>query len=200
VTPYVGVFIWLVSPYLFFSLSMAYASKDHHHRESDMGFLKSVIAKNQARKDVDLLAEEKLYEYVGKEMEAGEIRSGLWTKATSTATSSKNEDIRREYIRLRVKHLNAEGRLFNQLLSEVSESINEEQEARKACAVKDERQLHHDYLKAREELKSIGYKIGLTYWSAKEFATSPAGVNTVFKSNSDLLKFVEELPARSKRP
>lgn len=59
-----------------------------------MDFIKRTITKKQVQKDAELLAEEKLYEYVGKEIEAGNIRSGLWTKATSIATSSDHEDIK----------------------------------------------------------------------------------------------------------
>ena len=36
-----------------------------------MGFIKRTITKQQVRKDAELLAEEKLYEYVGKEIESG---------------------------------------------------------------------------------------------------------------------------------
>ena len=79
-----------------------------------MGYLKSAIEKKQIRQDAELLAEEKLYEYVGKEIEAGDIRTGLWTKAITLANSSEQGDINREYIRLRIEYLFAEGRLFNQ--------------------------------------------------------------------------------------
>lgn len=87
-----------------------------------MGFINKTLARKQIREDAELLAEEKLYEYVGTEIESGTIRSGLWTKATTTASSSEHEDIKREYIRLRVEHLHAEGRLFNQFLEEVTEA------------------------------------------------------------------------------
>ena len=92
-----------------------------------MGFIKTLLTRNQVRKDAELLAEEKLYEYVGNEIESGEIRPGLWTKATSTATSSDEKDIKREYIRLRVEHLRAEGRFFEQFLEEASEAEQKEE-------------------------------------------------------------------------
>jgi hypothetical protein len=85
-----------------------------------MGFIKDLRRGRHAQKDANLLAEEKLYEFVGKEIESGYIREGLWVKATSTASSSEHEDIKREYIRLRVEHLPAESRLFNQIVNEDS--------------------------------------------------------------------------------
>ena len=42
-----------------------------------MGFIKRALTNNQVRKDAELLAEEKLYEYVGNEIDSGEIRPGL---------------------------------------------------------------------------------------------------------------------------
>jgi hypothetical protein len=63
--------------------------------------------------------------HVGNEVEAGNIRPGIWTKATSLASSSNEEDIKREYIRLRVELLRAEGRLFQQFIKDVSEAADE---------------------------------------------------------------------------
>ena len=60
-------------------------------------------------------------------MESGNIRQGLWTKANSTTSSNNSDDIDKEYIRLRVGHLRAEGRLFQQFLDEVSEASEEEE-------------------------------------------------------------------------
>ena len=93
-----------------------------------MGIFNRIFTKHQVREDAELLAEEKLYEYVGKEIESNNIRSGLWTKATSTAASRDPEDITAEYIRLRVEYLLAEGRLYQQFLQEVYEIPEEEEE------------------------------------------------------------------------
>jgi hypothetical protein len=88
-----------------------------------MGFIKRALTNNQVRKDKELFVEEKIYEHVSNEIESGEIRPGLWTKASTTAASSNPEDIKREYARLRVEQLYAEGRLFNQLLKETSGAL-----------------------------------------------------------------------------
>lgn len=85
-----------------------------------------MFKKFQNRQDINLLAEEKLYEYVAKEMEVGEIRQGLWAKATAQASSAHDADIRRKYIELRVEYLQAEGRLTQQFLEEIETASENE--------------------------------------------------------------------------
>ena len=94
-------------------------------RDYRMGFIKKFLITRQAVKISDMAAEEEIYEHVNDEIESG-ISQGLWVKATTSASSSEYEDIKREYIRLRVERLHAEGKLYSQIASEVSESIEPE--------------------------------------------------------------------------
>jgi hypothetical protein len=85
-----------------------------------------MFKKLQARKDLNLLVEEKLYEHVANEMEAGDIRQGLWAKASVQSSSAHEADIRRKYIELRVEYLQAEGRLTKQFLEELKAAAVDE--------------------------------------------------------------------------
>ena len=93
-----------------------------------MGWFKNTKADIQASRDVELLIEEKLYEYVQREMENDDIRPGLWTKANATINTSDIDAVNRKYIQLRVEMLRAEGRLFNRFLEEVTDEMEEEEE------------------------------------------------------------------------
>lgn len=84
-----------------------------------------MFKKAQIRKDIDLLVEEKLYAHVAMELKAGDIRQGLWTKATAKADTSSEADVRRKYIELRVEFLRAEGRLQKQFVDEVLAATDE---------------------------------------------------------------------------
>lgn len=74
-----------------------------------------------ARKVANSEAEECRYEFIRQEIESGEIRSGLWTKAEATANSTENAAIRAKYIQLRFEQLEAQGQ-HNQIADEVSVS------------------------------------------------------------------------------
>jgi hypothetical protein len=78
-----------------------------------------MFKKLQIRKDLNLLLEEKLYEYAAQEMDAGRIRKGLWAKASSEAISASEADIRRTYLKLRVDSLKAEGRIVDQFMEQI---------------------------------------------------------------------------------
>lgn len=84
----------------------------------------SLFKKIRKRQDRALFAEEKLYEYVAKEIAAGEIRQGLWAKAESQAVTSSDADVKRKYIELRVELLGAEGRLQELFLEEDRAAVN----------------------------------------------------------------------------
>ena len=86
-----------------------------------------IFKKQRIRKDIDLIIEEKFYEHVANEIAAGEIRQGLWAKATAEADTSSEADIHKKYLKLRVEHLLAEGRLHEQFLEEVLEAEDEEE-------------------------------------------------------------------------
>ena len=78
-----------------------------------------IFRTHRRNKDLELIIEEKFYEYVAQEIEVGNIRQGLWAKATSEADTSSEPDIKKKYIKLRVEFLKAEGRLYEQLLKEL---------------------------------------------------------------------------------
>jgi hypothetical protein len=84
-----------------------------------------IFKKQRTRKDIDLITEEKLYEYVANEIAAGEIRQGLWAKATAEADTSSEADIHKKYLKLRVEYLRAEGRLHEQFLTEATAAVDE---------------------------------------------------------------------------
>jgi hypothetical protein len=70
---------------------------------------KSLPQNFAARKVANSEAEEGLYDFIRQQIESGEIRSGLWTKAEATANSTENAAIRAKYIQLRFEQLEAQG-------------------------------------------------------------------------------------------
>ena len=156
-----------------------------------MGFIDDIRKGKQARKDAKVLAEEKLYEHIGNEIESGEIRSGLWVKATSIATSSDPEDINREYIRLRVEHLQAEGRLYQQLLEEASEAVQKvEQKPSPEPSLKTEPTMN--FATAKTMLNQLGYKYKDLFWTGHIIVTSPDGEEKRFKGCEAYIEFAQK--------
>jgi hypothetical protein len=82
--------------------------------------------KASTRKLTDSEAEERLYEFVRQELESGEIRNGLWTKAEATANSIEKAAIRARYIQLRFEQLEAQGQLQRHELNEAEKSAPED--------------------------------------------------------------------------
>lgn len=92
-----------------------------------------------ARKLADSEMEERLYESVRQEIESGEIRSGLWTKAEATANSSDKTEIRAKYIQLRFEQLEAQNQLSqNQPEEKISGPIPAAQKTKKDIENRDE--------------------------------------------------------------
>jgi len=122
-----------------------------------------MFKKLQTRKDIDLLIEEKFYEYVSKEMEAGNIRQGLWAKATAQADSATEADIRKKYIGLRVEFLRAEGRLYARFLEELNAASSETQSTQPPAKSRTKQKPPPKQIQTYTALKFSGLEIlGLT--------------------------------------
>ena len=74
------------------------------------------------KSDDRIIYESQLYEMVAAEISAGEIHSGLWTKATAEARSSDEMDIEAVYIKLRAEYLEAEHRVGVRVTKQVQKN------------------------------------------------------------------------------
>lgn len=133
---------------------------------------KHLRKKNGIRKMSDIEAEERLYEIVRQEIERGEIRSGLWTKAEANSNSTDEAAIRARYIRFRFEQLEAQGQLSQEELIETRQSVPEEKLAEQNRLRIGRRGWRLVGL-VIGGFALLGVTIGLGYWSWLEYQNRP---------------------------
>ena len=132
---------------------------------------KSLPQNFAARKVANSEAEEGLYEFIRQEIESGEIRSGLWTKAEATANSIENAAIRAKYIQLRFEQLEAQGQLQIHELAEAEESAPENTFQRSETLEKPEIEQEEEEISDEEKRQSaedldeaLGWAAGIFFF------------------------------------
>jgi hypothetical protein len=141
-------------------------------------------------------ADEHLYDSVREEIESGEIRSGLWTKAEATANSTENAAVRAKYIQLRFEQLEAQGK---QNKIEDVDSASEEE----AYWQKQNRQLDRSELGVWTQSKSTGTEevSAVNYYTWDEwyrlYRTEAGLANSALAENMDGTSLFDSMETES---
>lgn len=115
-----------------------------------------------ARKVANSDAEERLYDFIRQEIESGEIRSGLWTKAEATANSIENAAIRAKYIQLRFGQLEAQGqhkKVVNEDSAAVAQNHTDTKETSEEISIEQDNEKTDPEYNEYEQSASMGLTI-----------------------------------------
>jgi hypothetical protein len=94
---------------------------------------------------------------VATELEAGDIKKGLWAKAIVETSSTNDAEVRKTYIKLRVRAIKAQESLFNNFLEEAMESLSETEEESAASATAPRLRLERgEWIKAQQQAQVEG--------------------------------------------